>query len=67
MTNTSKGCWIRALSGLCLNLSATWFAVSSATPILAESEHKLLVLTGYVLNGMVYLYLSVKLDELLDI
>lgn len=63
MTALLNKYWLRALSGVCLNLSATWFAAAFATPILGQSEFKLLLLTGYILNGMVYLYLSVKFDE----
>lgn len=60
--------WIKALAGLCINLSAGWFGLAIITPNFSElsETEALLVLTRDVFFGILFLYLTVKLEEYLS-
>ena len=57
--------WLRSLSGLCVNLSAAWFAT-----ILVSSKFvplDILLLTRTVSSGILFLLLSVEFEKLLEL
>lgn len=58
--------WIKTLSGLFVNLSAAWFATIFIIPAFSQRSDWLFVLTVNLMYGIVYLLLSVKLEELLE-
>ncbi len=55
--------WFRILSGLCVNLSAGWFAAILIIPSFSNRPDWLRILTGNLVFAIVYLYIAVKLDE----
>lgn len=58
--------WSSVLSDLFVNLSAAWFGAAFVVPNLANQPGWFLVLTGNLLNGIVFLAIAVKLKELLE-
>ena len=56
--------WLKALSGLCVNLSAAWFGVAFITPRFANlSEAEVLfVLTKSISSGIMFLLLTVEIE-----
>jgi len=58
--------WLKSLSGLFLNLSATWFAALFITPAITPSSNLFWLLTRYLSSAILCLLLSVKIEELLE-
>lgn len=60
--------WLKALSGLSINLSAAWFATALiGVNIAAPKEFgELLVLTFNLVFGIIFLLLTVKFEENLE-
>lgn len=56
--------WLRALSTLFINLSATWFAVALAVAAYIHRPDWPVTLTANTLSGIVGLLISMWLDEL---
>lgn len=58
---------IRALSALFINLSAAGFAGVFIAPIYTQNPDWFAALIGYLIYGIVFLYFSVKLEELIEL
>ncbi len=60
--------WLKSFGGLCVNLSATWFAVIFITPKLIYSNFidLLLFLTKSIGFGILFLLLSVKIEDIIN-
>ena len=58
--------WLTSLKDLLVNLSAGWFAAALISPAFSSIQLAPLILIGNLFNAIFYLYLSVKLDELLQ-
>jgi len=59
--------WLKSIGGLCINLSAAWFAVVFITPKLFYKDFIDLIvfLTKTIGFGIFFLLLSVKIDGLI--
>lgn len=57
--------WLKALSGLSINISAAWFVVPFIGPSVSfpNSIWDFLVLIGNISLGIIFLLISVKLEE----
>lgn len=67
LSKRDKLAWLKALSGLSVNLSAAWFTLAIVTPnfsSLANIE-ALLVLTRDLVFGIVFLVLTVIFERLI--
>ncbi len=53
-----------ALSGLCINLSAAWFGAAFFTRGFFSNPDWLLTLITYMIYGMLFLYVSVALQQM---
>lgn len=59
--------WLKALSGLCINLSAAWFVLAFVTPNFELSRPDAFwVLTYDIYFGIVFLLIAVKLEKYLE-
>lgn len=58
--------WLKALSGLSINLSAAWFAAAIIVPSFAHRADWLFSLTADLFYGIVYLLFAVILEEKLN-
>lgn len=59
--------WLKSISGLCINLSATWFAVIFITPKLLYKDYFELIylLIKACSFGIFFLLLSVKIEDMI--
>jgi len=59
--------WLKSIGGLCINLSATWFAVIFITPKLFYKDFidVIVFLTKSIGFGIFFLMLSVKIEDYL--
>lgn len=59
--------WLKSIGGLCINLSATWFAVIFITPKLFYQDfiESIIFLTKSTVFGIFFLMLSVKIEDVL--
>lgn len=57
--------WIKSLSGLCINLSAAWLATVFVVPNFTRQPITSVLLTNSISYGILYLLLSVYLENLL--
>lgn len=60
--------WLKSIGGLCINLSATWFAIFFITPKLFYKDFSELIIfltksTGF---GIFFLVLSVKIEDIIN-
>lgn len=60
--------WARSLSGLYQNISASWLGLAFITPNFASlnSQQAAFVLTLDILFGILFLLLSVKIEQMLN-
>lgn len=60
--------WLRALSGLSINISAAWFALAFIGPNVSfpDSPEDFLKLTLNIVFGIVFLLLTVYLERRLE-
>ncbi len=56
--------WLRTLSALFVNIAAAWFAVALISSVFFSLSIWSYILMTDILNGMFYLYLAVRLDEM---
>jgi hypothetical protein len=61
--------WLKSLSALFINISAAWFMAAALTPNFAEINqlNSILVLMYYIFSGIMYLLLTVKTEEILQL
>lgn len=56
--------WLKTLSGLFINLSASWLALAFITPRISRSLSELLIsLTSNISYGIVFLVLAVNIEK----
>ena len=57
--------WLKALSGLSINLSAAWFALAMVTPNFANlsTPDALIVLIRDIASGIVFLIINVIIER----
>lgn len=60
--------WLKALSGLFINISAAWFALAFIGPNVAfpKSPIEFVLLTSYMIFGILFLVLTVFLERGLE-
>ena len=58
--------WLKALSNLSIYLSAGWFATVLIVPAFKDRPEFVLTLTLNIVYGILFLYGSVKLENLLE-
>jgi len=57
--------WLKSLSGLCINLSAAWFAVIMVSPVFPPAD--VVNLTRSAFFGTLFLLFSVNLEGRLEL
>lgn len=59
--------WLRSLSGLFINISAGWFMAAALTTNITNLQkiEFYIILFYYLISGLLYLLLSVKIEEIL--
>ena len=64
----SRSYWLKAFSGLCINLSAAWFGLAFVTPNFADLSNIniLWVLIRDVLFGIVFLVLTAMIERRME-
>ena len=64
----SQPYWLKAFSGLCINLSAAWFGLAFVTPNFADLSNIniLWVLIRDVLFGIVFLVLTAIIERRME-
>lgn len=60
--------WLKSIGGLCINLSATWFAIIFITPKLFYKDFidLIIFLTKTISFGIFFLVLSVKIEDFIN-
>lgn len=60
--------WLKSIGGLCINLSATWFAIVFITPKLFYKDFidLAIFLTKSIGFGIFFLLLSVKIENIIQ-
>lgn len=64
MTIFLSSAWIKGLSNLFNNLSATWFAAAFITPSFTNNPNWPIALIAYLIYGILFLVTSNQLQEL---
>lgn len=61
--------WLKSLSGLFINISAAWFMAAALTTNITKLQktESYIILCYYLIAGLLYLLLSVKIEEILTI
>ncbi len=61
--------WLKSFAGLFINISAAWFMAAALTTNLTNLTklESYLILFNYFISGILYLLLSVKIEETLII
>ena len=59
--------WLKSIGGVCISLSATWFAVIFVTPNLFYKDFNdmIIFLTKSICFGIFFLILSVKIEDII--
>lgn len=60
--------WLRAYSGLSINLSAAWFGLAIVTPNFSDitTMEGFLTLTRDIMFGIIFLVTCVRIEEFLE-
>lgn len=60
--------WLRSLSGICQNMSVALFGLAFITPNFTtlNNPENILVLTLDILFGMLFLVISVQMEQILE-
>ena len=60
--------WLKAFSGLSINISAGWFAILLIGPSVAfpDTGPEILALIRSIVNGIIYLLITVVLEQELE-
>ncbi len=60
--------WLKSIGGICINLSATWFAIIFITPKLFYKDFidLIIFLTKSLGFGILFLLLSVKIEDIIN-
>jgi len=60
--------WLKSIGGLCINLSAAWFAIVLITPKLFYKDFidLMIFLTKSISFGIFFLLLSVRIEDFIN-
>lgn len=60
--------WLKSIGGLCINLSAAWFAVIIITPrvFYQDLTDLIIFLTKNIAFGIFFLLLSVRIEDIIN-